>query len=408
MTRHGAGRETDDGGTVDGLLRDGRGWLLAAVGIGWLAALGMRFVVPALLPEIRLDLGVSNTAAGVAITLIWITYGGMQFPAGALIDRVGERLLLAGSALVGGASLLAFATAPGFGVFLLACAAFGVGTGLYGPSRATVLSRTFPSRDAAAFGVVLAAGSLGAAAMPLLAGVLSVRVGWRLAIGVFAPVFLLAAVGIWRSVPPRGDPPYQDASVRTVLARLRGAIGQRAVIVAASAQTFMLFGFQGLTAFFPTYLVAERGMSQELGAAMLALVFASGAVFQFVAGSLADRWGHHRVLLVVGAASVPPLVALPFVRGLAAISVVAVLFGVRGAVGSVSNSYVVRILPESVRGTAWGLVRSLFFVVGATGSAAVGAMADRALFDEAFFLLAGITALGTLAYLWLPPRDSVT
>ncbi|HKJ59424.1 MAG TPA: MFS transporter, partial [Halobacteriales archaeon] len=130
-------------------------------------------------------------------------------------------------------------------------------------------------------------------------------------------------------------------------------------------------------------------------------------VFQFVGGDLADRWGHHRVLLLVSAASVPPLVALPFVRGLPAIAAVAALFGVRAAVGSVSNSYVVRILPESVRGTAWGLVRSLFFVVGATGSAAVGAMADRALFDEAFFLLAGITAVGALLYLWLPPREAV-
>ena len=407
MTRDGPEGEAGRWRSSDALLRDGRGWLLAAVGIGWLAALGMRFVVPALLPQIRADLGVSNTAAGVAITVIWITYGGMQFPAGAMIDRLGERRLLVGSAALGGGSLLVFASAPVFGVFLLACAAFGLGTGLYGPARATVLSRTFETRDAAAFGVVLAAGSIGAAALPLLAGVLSVRIGWRLAIGVFTPLFLLAAVGLWRSVPPLEGHPARGVSPREVVGKLRGAIGQRAVIVAASAQTLLLFSFQGLTAFLPTYLVVERGMSQELGAAMLALVFASGAVFQFGAGGLADRWGHHRVLFVVAAASVPPLVALPFVRGLPGIAAVAALFGVRAAVGSVSNSYVVRILPESVRGTAWGLVRSLFFVVGATGSAAVGAMADRALFDEAFFLLAGITAVGALLYLWLPPRESV-
>ena len=406
MTGEATDHHADDGAVAD-LLRDGRGWLLAAVGVGWLAALGMRFVVPALLPQIRLDLGVSNTAAGVAITVIWITYGGMQFPAGALIDRLGERLLLAGSALVGGASLLVFAASPGFAVFLLACAAFGLGTGLYGPPRATVLSRTFTHRDAAAFGIVLAAGSLGAAALPLLAGVLSVRVGWRVAIGVFAPVFLLAAVGLWRSVPPRDGGPAGGPAPRELLGRLRGAIGQRAVIVAGTAQTLLLFSFQGLTAFFPTYLVAERGMSEATGAAMLAVVFASGALFQLGAGNLADRWGHHRVLLLVAAVSVVPLVALPFVSGFVGVALVATLFGVRAAVGSVSNSYVVRVLPEPVRGTAWGLVRSLFFVVGATGSAAVGAMADRGLFDEAFFLLAGVTAVGALLYVWLPPRASV-
>lgn len=391
----------------DGLLRGGRGWLLAAVGLGWFATLGLRLVVPALLPAIRADLAVSNTAAGAAITLIWITYGGMQFPAGALIHRVGERPLLSASTLIAGVALLVFWVAPGFGVFLLACALFGLGTGLYGPARATVLSRTFPTDDGAAFGVVLAGGSLGAAALPLLAGVLSVRLGWRLTIGCFTPLFLLSAVWLWRSVPPRSGAAGDGVALAALPGALRAAIGRRPVLVAATAQTFLLFAFQGLTAFLPTYLVVERGMGEALAAGMLALVFASGAVFQYVGGWLADRWGHHRVLLAVAAVSVVPLLALPAVTGLVGIAAVSVLFGVRATVGSVSNSYVVRILPESVRGTAWGLVRSVFFVVGATGSIAVGAMADRALFDEAFLALAALTGVAAVLYYWLPPRETV-
>jgi len=395
------------GDAPGGLLRGGRGWLLGAVGVGWFGTLGLRLVVPALLPAIRLDLAVSNTAAGAAITLIWITYGGMQFPAGALIHRVGERPLLAGSTLIAGVSLLVFWASPGFGVFLLACALFGLGTGLYGPARATVLSRTFPTDDATAFGIVLAGGSLGAAALPLLAGLLSVRVGWRLAIGAFTPLFLLSAVWLWHSVPRRVDSENGGVSAAELPGALRAAIGQRAVLVAATAQTFLLFTFQGLTAFLPTYLVVQRGMGEALAAGMLALVFASGAGFQFVGGRVADRWGHHRVLLGVSALSVVPLLALPFVSGVIPIAALAMLFGVRATVGSVSNSYVVRVLPESVRGTAWGFVRSVFFVIGATGSIAVGAMADRALFDEAFLALAALTAVGAVLYYWLPPRESV-
>lgn len=395
-------------GAPEGLLAGGRGGLVGAVAVGWLATLGMRFVVPALLPAIRHDLGVSNTAAGVAITLIWITYGGMQFPAGALIDRVGERRLLTASVLVAGGSLLVFGRAPGFGVFLLACALFGLATGLYGPARATVISRAFPRRDAAAIGIVLAGGSLGAAALPLLAGLVSVRFGWRVAIEAAVPLFFVAGGWLWLAVPGDGGGETEPAPVGEVLSGVRAAITQPAVLVGAVAQTLLLFSFQGLTAFLPTFLVAERGMGQELAAGMLALVFASGALFQFVAGDLADRWGHHRVLLVIGLVSVPPLLALPYVRGVVPIAVVAALFGVRAAVGSVSNSYLVRVLPEPVRGTAWGLVRSLFFVVGATGSIAVGAMADRALFDQAFLFLAAITAVGAVCYYWLPPRDTVT
>lgn len=391
-----------------GFLASGRGWLLGAVGLGWFATLGLRLVVPALLPAIRLDLNISNTAAGIAITLIWITYGGMQFPAGTLIHEIGERRLLTASTLIAGISLLVFWVVPGFSTFLFACALFGLGTGLYGPARATVISREFPTGDAAAFGAVLAGGSLGAAALPLVAGGLSVRVGWRSAIGAFTPLFLLSAVWLWWSVPRREWSENGGVAVGDLPGALRSAIGQRAVLVAASAQTLMLFGFQGLTAFLPTYLVIERGMNETLAAGMLALVFASGAGFQFLGGRFADRWGHHRVLLGVAIVSVLPLLALPYVTGVVGVGIVAVLFGVRTAVGSVSNSYVVRILPESVRGTAWGFVRTIFFVVGATGSIAVGAMGDRALFDEAFLALAALTGLGAVLYYWLPARETMT
>jgi len=404
---------------VLGALRGGgRGWTLAAIAAGWCFVLGLRFAVPALLPAITRDFAVSNAAAGAAVTLLWITYAAMQFPAGALVDRAGERPLLAASAVGAGGAMLVYAVAPTFLVFLAATAAFGLTSGLYGPPRGTAVSRIFAGDDGAAFGAVLAAGSLGAALLPAAATYAAGVVGWRGAIGLTAPAFLVAGVGLWRLVPGRarvdGGPDAPEATgdagrrLRAVVAGrlrdLRLAIATRQVALAVAGVTLMLFAFQGLTAFFTTYLVTVKGLSEATAGALFGLLFLSGAVSQSAGGALAGRFGYGRVLAAVSLAGAAPLVALPFVDGLAALALVAVAIGTRLAIAPVSNAYIVGALPPGVRGTAWGAIRTGFFTVGAFGSTAVGAMADADLFTEAVLLLAAMTALAGLVYLFLPDR----
>ncbi len=398
---------------------DGRGFTLLAVAVGWFLVLGLRFVIPALLPFITDDFPVSNAAAGGAITLLWVTYALVQFPAGALVDRIGERRLLVASVLCSAAGLAGYLGSVSFGVFLLATAAFGVGSGLYGPARGTVLTRTFPDRDGVAFGTVLAAGSVGAALLPVVATFLAGRIGWRVAIGLSVPGFLLIAVALWRTVPTGtanasqegtsdGDNVTEGSPTLSERASALGtAIASKGVGLAVLAATCMLFAFQGLTAFLTTYLVEIKGLGEGTAGLLFGIVFLSGAAAQWFGGGLADRWGHGRVLAVVAFLSVPPLIALPLVSGTVPLALVSIALGLRLAIGPVSNAYIVGLLPVDLRGTAWGLLRTGFFTIGAFGSTLVGAMADRALFAEAFFLLAGLSALAGLLYLFLPAREGI-
>lgn len=391
------------------LISDGRGWILLTVAAGWLTILGIRFIIPALLPQIKAAFTINNTAAGLAVTLIWLTYAAMQFPAGVLVDRVGERALLVGSLVIGGLCVLLISSAPLFALFLLACAGFGLGTGLFGPPRATILSKTFEERDGTAFGIVLAAGSLGAAIMPFLAGFLVVRLGWRTTLAVFVPACAAVALGLWIAIPRGVDtPPIPGRHLRADLPRIGAQLARPPVIVATTAAMLMLFVFQGLTAFFPTYLVTVKALDQSHATALYAVLFVSGAVFQTTAGGAADRFGHGRVLVAISLISILPLAGLPFVHGSISIAVLSILLGIRIAMGPVSNAYVVRVLADDVMGATWGLVRTLFFMIGSTGSIFVGALADRGYFDEAFFVLAGLTFAAAILYAFLPDRDTVT
>ena len=430
--------------SVRSLRGDGKGWTLTVVASGWLLALGTRYLLPAILPQIKTTFGVTNAAAGVAITLVWGAYALMQFPAGILVDRIGERTLLSASLGLAAGSLVALSIAPAFVVFAASCGLFGLATGLYGPPRGTVLSRTFAESEGAAFGLTLAVGSLGSAALPYLASVLVDSLDWRVVIALAIGPFLGVALSAWRVIPSLpanggeadvgGKPPGGDGTdahetssdgangdgvsgdgtsgdegderptVRDLLGGLRAAVSRRSVAVSVAAITLLLFVLQGLTAFLPTYLIAVKGLSQEVAAGLFALFFLSGALFQWLGGSGADRYGDRVVLLTLAAFGVVPLLALPFVSGTLPLAVLVVLMGSRLGIAPVSNAYVIGVLPTEVRGTAWGALRTGFFLVASTGSVFVGVLADRGLFDESMVVLALLTAVAAALYVHLPAR----
>jgi Arabinose efflux permease len=381
---------------------EGRGWTLLSISAGWVFVLGGRFLVPAVLPQVKDAFTVGDIGAGVAVTVIWATYGLMQMPAGILVDRVGERRLLAGSVVLTATSVVVIGAAPAFLAFLVGCGGFGLATGLYGPARGTALSRTFPDHDGTAIGATLAAGSVGSAVLPLAAGSLVGGVSWRLLVGGLAAPFVIAGVLIWATVPSfnNGGERVDGIPVGDVLAAVR----TRQVTVALTALTLMTFVFQGVSAFYVTYLTSETGFPQPTAAVMFSLVFAGGAVAQVGAGSIADLVGDRPVLVAVSAVTVPVLVAIPLLDGTLTVAVASILLGVRLGVPAVSNAYIIAVLPDSVTGTAWGLLRTTTFLLAATGSTVVGAMADAELFDEAFLLLAALTAVAALLYTRLPAR----
>lgn len=382
---------------VDG----GRGGLLAVVAIGWLLTLGGRFLVPALLPQVRETFAISNTTAGLAVTLIWGSYALMQFPAGVLVDRLGERTLLTVSLVAAAASLALLGVTPLFGGFVAGCVLFGLGTGLYGPARGTVISNAFSTNAGVAFGVVLAAGSVGSAVLPLVAGRLVGAAGWQTLLGATAVPFLLAGAFVYRVVPASADG-AGTARTTPLGATVGRNLRRREVAAPVVAVALMLFVFQGLTAFLPVYLIEAKGLSQATAAALFAALFASAAVCQLLAGRAADRFGARPVLIAVAGLSVLTVGALPFVAGLLPLAALMAALGARMAVAPVTNSYVIDALPAAVQGTVWGLLRTLLFLFAAAGSTVVGRFADLGLFDVAWVALAGVTVVAVGAYAAMP------
>jgi predicted MFS family arabinose efflux permease len=393
--------------SIGALAGRGRGRVLAVVGLGWFLLLGMRFVVPGILPTITEGFGATESQAGLAVTALWVTYAAMQFPAGYYGDVLGERTLLTGGLVISGLGLLTYAFTPTFSLFVLVTGVFGLGTGLFGPTRGTVISKTYDENDGAAFGAMLGAGSVGAALFPAAAAVALSTLGWRLTLAVAAPVLFVAAIATWFVVPDtRTRTRSERDSVGTTVRAAAEAVRDWRIALAALGSGVMLFAFQGVTAFLTTYLVTVKDVSQATAGALLGALFLVGATSQLLGGGLADRFGTPRVLLAISLLSAVPLLALPMLEGRVALGVAAAAIGVRMSVGPVSNAYIVDLLPDATQGTAWGAVRTVLFFVGSFASTLVGLMADAELFDAAFYLLGGLTASVAVLYLFLPERET--
>lgn len=145
-----------------------------------------------------------------------------------------------------------------------------------------------------------------------------------------------------------------------------------------------------------------KDLGEGTAAGLFALMFVVGAGIQALAGTAADRYGQRPVLFWTAGISVFTAAALPFVKGLVPLAGLAAALGVRLAIAPVANSYVIAALPDRVTGSAWGFLRTAFFLVAATGSSFVGVMAEAGLFDEAFLVLAGLGAVATVLFFVLP------
>ncbi len=391
------------------LWTDGKGWVLLFLSVGHLLALGTRLVYPALLPSITAAYDLTLTTAGMVLSLIWVAFALAQVPGGLLADRIGERVTLAAAIGVTGVAVAIVVLAPVFAVFLLGLVVFGVASGAYGTPRITALSDIYPERGGIAIGLQSAAGNVGTATLPVIAAAIAGVLGWRAGLGFVIPGFVAVAVGIWLVVPDRTSPAMDttDESATATGRRVLGAVVHRPVFVGMVTMTSMMFVYQAFTGFLPTFLVEVKGFTEGTAATMLGIFFASAIVLQPLAGGIADRYGERRIMAVLAVVTVLTVGAFPFVESVAVAAVLSAVAGGQLGFWPPAFTYVTASLPDELQGSGFGLLRTVFILIGAAGPVMVGWLADAGYFSEAFFVLSAIaaTAIGLSLLLPRTPRS---
>ena len=160
--------------------------------------------------DISEDLDTNVQGVQLAITLFLLIMAILMIPASKLTDRWGrKRCFTAGLVLYGIGALLS-AVSPSLGVLILGNSVFeGVGTALLIPPVYILTTLAFSeiTSRARAFGVISGLGGIGAAAGPLIGGLITTAISWRAAF-VFQAAVIVAIILLSRRIvdPLPADP----------------------------------------------------------------------------------------------------------------------------------------------------------------------------------------------------------
>jgi len=203
--------------------------------------------------DITEDLDTTVQGVQATITLFLLVMAILMIPCSKLTDRWGrKRCFTAGLVLYGAGALLS-AVAPGLGVLIIGNSLLeGVGTALLIPPVYILTTLHFSdlTSRARAFGVISGMGGIGAAAGPLIGGVITTGISWRAAF-VFQAAVIAAIVVLSRRVT---DPLPADPT------RPFDAFG---AILSAVGMFFVVFGI----------------LQADTDVALMAALLAAGAAF---------------------------------------------------------------------------------------------------------------------------------
>ena len=155
------------------------------------------------------------------ITLFLLIMAVLMIPCSKLTDRLGRKRCLTGGLILYGIGTVLSAIAPGLGILILGNSIFqGVGTALLIPPVYILTTMAFTSLEsrAKAFGVISGMGGIGAAAGPLIGGLITSGISWRAAF-VFQAVIVVTIIVLTRRVtdPVAPDPTRPFDAVGAVL-----------------------------------------------------------------------------------------------------------------------------------------------------------------------------------------------
>jgi MFS family permease len=366
----------------------------ALTAVAFSVAVGFGVVAPAI-PVFAREFGVGRTAAGAVISAFAFMRLVSALGSGRLVDRVGERVVLAtGIGIVAVSSALA-GLAQTYEQLLVLRGVGGVGSAMFTVSAMSLLLRVVgPDQRGRATGLWQSGFLLGAIAGPGLGGILtdiSVRAPFFVYAGTLAVAGLIGMSFLTRT--ELHERAGRDAGpARTTLPQALRVSGYRAALVSNFGSGWALFGVR--SSLVPLFVTEGLHASATwTGVGFLVSSAAQGALL-LPAGRYTDSVGRRPVMLTGGALATGSMAMVALTDSLVLYVAAMALFGAASACLSVGPSATV----GDVAGGRGGTVVAAFQMSADLGAVAgpllAGWLADDYSFGAAFGATAGVLLLG--------------
>jgi len=278
--------------TLSASARDFR--TMGVIGIAHMFSHFYQFALAPLFWLMQPDLNVSFIQLGTLMTVLFVTSGLLQTPAGFLVDRIGARPVLLTGLFLMSASTAAYGFAPGYKTLFALSIIAGIGNSVFHPADYSLLNATIRrSWLGRAYSVHSIGGYIGFGLAPVLTTYLAAGFGWRaatIAIGLVGIAFSLGLLA-WRHDPvaeglgdDRASAPGDDGI---------GVLLRPQILLSFAFFVVLAMGLIGLQSFTTTALVERWSVSLETAGVMLSLFLFATPAGILAGGIAADRVTSH-------------------------------------------------------------------------------------------------------------------
>lgn len=363
-------------------------------------------------PLMKGELGLSATEFGTAVSAFFWIYAPVQLVVGWLCDRFSVYRLLAWGVILWAASTLLMGFVGGFLSLLVLRVILGIGESIVFPASGKLIAMHVPPEGRGVANAWCAAGiALGPAIGTLVGGMILVSLGWRaifIAFGLATLIWLLP----WQRLVAALPTVHSQMGGATV--PVRRLLAKWELWAMGIGHACGNYGFYFLLAWLPLYLVQQRGLTIGEMTLLATLGYSVQAIAAFSLGSFSDRWtrsGRSEAVIRRWMLALGQLLMAACILGIGTsddMIVTAILLCLAGvATASLSmNLYSVAQMFAGPRasGTWIGIQNAVGNISGILGPIISGILIDRAGYDSAFFLAAGIAAFGGLWWVIGIPR----
>jgi len=376
----------------------------ALTAVAFSVALGFGIVAPAI-PLFAKEFGVSNFAAGAVISVFALVRFASAPVAGRLVNRLGERVVLAtGIGIVGVSSLLA-GLSGSYAQLLVLRGVGGFGSALFTVSSFALLMRVAaPDQRGRSAGTYQTGFLLGAIAGPAFGGPLT---AWSLR----APFFVYAAtllvagsvamVFLTRTALREHAVAAGTADVApTPLGTALRSSAYRAAVANNFAVGWAIFGVR--SSLIPLFVVEGLRLGPSWTGAGLVLSAVVQALVLIPAGRLVDTRGRRPFLQSGAAFSMAAGVVMALAGGAPLFMVGMALYGTGSALLGVSSAAVVGDVIGGRGSTPVAAFQMASDAGAFLGPLVAGLLADAASFEVAFLATAAVSGFAFATTLVIP------
>ncbi|MDE1915280.1 MAG: MFS transporter [Sphingomonadales bacterium] len=366
----------------------------------------LQSLLPAIYPNLKLELGLSFGQIGLVTLAYQLTASILQPLIGLYADRKPTPLALPGGTLFTLAGLVVLSAAHSYALLLVGASLLGMGSSVFHPESSRVARMAAGKRHGLAQSMFQVGGNAGSALGPLAAAIVVMRWGQTSLAG-FALLALLSCAILWNvSTWYRHHGLARLSSGKSHGHDAKGlprgkVLGGIAVLLALIFSKYVYLA--SLTSYFTFYLIHRFGVSVAVAQLHLFVFLGAVAVGTIAGGPLGDRFGRRHVIWFSILGALPFTLMLPhaslFWTGPLTVAIGLILASAFPAIVVFAQE----LVPGKI-GMISGLFFGFAFGMGGVGAAVLGEAADHIGIESVYAICAFLPAIGLLAVLLPDPK----